>query len=59
MANNALSKVCVSSVFEENETSEILCKCCEKLKLDLLEASCEFSSAGEIIKLLQEEINRS
>jgi hypothetical protein len=44
---------------KKNETSEILCKYCEKLKLDLLEASSELSSARKIIILLQEEISRS
>jgi hypothetical protein len=35
-----------------NKKSDIVCKCCEKLKLELKKTLLELSSAQEIIKLL-------
>jgi hypothetical protein len=37
--------------------NEITCNCCCKIKLKLEEVLSELSSATEIIKLVQEEIN--
>jgi hypothetical protein len=61
MADTERSEVGETPVFTDiaGANNEITCNCCCKIKLKLEEALSELSSAKEIIKLVQEEINFS
>jgi hypothetical protein len=59
MVDSETSEVVEAPVLTDisGANNETMCNCCCKIKLKLEEVLFELSSAKEIIKLLQEEIN--